>query len=94
MSTLSSYDDQLATNVEYIRYLLANSLKPIIEYLVNLAYQLLQYLNMLAQAWFNINLFASASTEEFMKQKKAMQGTSASAKELKKTTASFDEMNV
>ena len=94
MSTLSSYDDQLATNVEYIRYLLANSLKPIIEYLVNLAYQLLQYLNMLAQAWFNINLFASASTEEFMKQKKAMQGTSASAKELKKTLAGFDEMNI
>ena len=94
MSTLSSYDDQLATNVEWIRYLLANALKPVIEYLVNLAYQLLQYLNMIAQSWFGINLFASATTEEFMKQKKAMGGVSNSAKELKKTLAGFDEMNI
>lgn len=94
MSTLLQYDDQMATNVEYMRYMLASALKPLIETLINLAYQLLMYLNQIAQAWFGINLFANATTEEFTKQKKAMGGTAKEAKELKKTLAGFDEMNI
>lgn len=94
MSTLSQYDDQMATNIEYIRYMLASALKPLIETLINLAYQLLTYLNYIAQTWFGINLFANATTEEFMRQKKEMKGTSKEAKELQKTLAGFDEMNI
>ena len=94
MSTLSQYDDQLATNVEWIRYLLANALKPVIESIVNLAYKLLVYINYIAQAWFGVNLFANASLKAFQKQQKAVGGTTKKAKELQKTIAGFDEMNV
>lgn len=94
VSTLSQYDDQLAVNIEYIRYLLANTLKPIIETLVGLAYKLLAYINYIAQAWFGVNLFASASLKAFEKQKSALKGSNKEAKELSKTLSGFDEMNI
>lgn len=94
VSTLSQYDDQMAINIEYIRYLLASTLKPVIETLIQLAYKLLAYVNYIAQAWFGINLFANASTKAFEKQHTTMKSTNKQAKELQKTLAGFDEMNV
>lgn len=94
MSTLGQYDEQMATNVEWIRYLLATALKPVIETIIQLAYKLLVYINYIAKAWFGVNLFANASTKAFQKQNKAMGGTTKKAKELQKTLASFDEMNI
>ena len=94
MSTLSQYDEQLGVNIQYIRYLLASTLKPVIEYLVQLAYKLLAYINFIAKALFGVNLFANASTEAFQKQNKALGGSVNKAKELKKTLTGFDEMNI
>ena len=94
MNILGQYDEQLAVNVEYIRYLLATTLKPLIESIVNLAYNLLTYINYIAQAWFGVNLFANASLKAFEKQHKSMKDTNKQAKELQKTLAGFDEMNV
>ena len=94
MSTLSQYDDQMAVNIEWIRYLLASALKPIIETIINLAYKLLTYINYIAQAWFGVNLFANASLKAFEKQHKAIGKSGKKAKELQKTLAGFDEMNV
>ena len=94
MNILGQYDEQLAVNVEYIRYLLASTLKPVIEAIVNLAYTLLTYVNYIAQAWFGVNLFANASLKAFEKQHKSMKDTNKQAKELQKTLAGFDEMNV
>lgn len=94
MSTLTQYDDQLGANVEWLRYLLASALKPVIEGLVNLAYKLLVYVNYIAQAWFGVNLFANATTKAFEKQHSSMKGTVKQAKELQKTLTGFDEMNI
>lgn len=94
MSTISQYDEQLATNIEYIKYALANTLKPIIETLVNLAYKLLVYINMISLAWFGVNLFANSSAKSFENAKKELGGATKNAKELKKQLAGFDEMNV
>lgn len=94
MSTLSQYDEQMAVNIEYIRYMLASVLKPVIETLINLAYKLLAYVNYISQAWFGINLFANASVSAFKKQNSAIKSTNKSAKELQKTLAGFDEMNI
>ena len=94
MNILGQYDEQLAVNVEYIRYLLASTLKPVIEAIVNLAYTLLTYVNYIAQAWFGVNLFANASLKAFEKQHKSMKDTNKQAKDLQKTLAGFDEMNV
>lgn len=94
MSTLSQYDEQMATNIEYIRYLLATTLKPVIETIINLVYTLLTYINYITQAWFGINLFANASTKEFQKQNKALGSSVKNAKELKNQLAGFDEANI
>jgi hypothetical protein len=94
VSTLSQYDEQMGVNIEYIRYLLASTLQPVIENLIQLAYKLLAYVNYIAKAWFGVNLFANASTEAFQKQNKALGGSVKKAKELQKTLTGFDEMNV
>jgi len=94
VSTLSQYNEQMGVNVEYIRYLLASTLQPVIENLIQLAYKLLAYVNYIAKAWFGVNLFANASTEAFQKQNKALGGSVKKAKELQKTLTGFDEMNI
>lgn len=87
VSKLSQYNEQLASDLEYIGFALATMLQPLIEGLVQLAYRLLSYVNYIAQAWFGVNLFASASAD-------AMNKSAKSAKEMKKSLAGFDEMNV
>lgn len=94
MSTLSQYDEQMASNIEYIKYALANTLKPIIEGIINLIVKLLSYVNYIAQAWFGVNLFANSSAKGFKNAKDNLSKTSKEAKELKKQLAGFDEMNV
>ena len=88
-STLGQYDEQYATNLEYIRYLLAQVLAPALKYIVNLAGTLLSYLNYIAQAWFNVTLFSKNSAKNFAK---AQGSTSKIKKDLQSTP--FDEMNV
>jgi len=87
VSTLAQYNEQLATDLEYIRYAVASSLEPLIEKIVQLVYKLLQYINIIAKAWFGIDLFANASAD-------ALNRSAKSAKEMKKSLAGFDEMNL
>ena len=87
MSTLSQYDEQMATNIEYIRFVLASALKPIIETIINLVYELLRVINYIAQAWFGVNLFANATADAF---KQAEQH----AGKLRKTMFGFDKANI
>ena len=94
MSTLSQYNEQLATDVEYIRFALATTLQPVIESLIQLVYKLLAYTSMLAKAWFGVDLFANATIEAFNKSEKSLGGAVKNAKELKKQLAGFDEMNI
>ena len=94
MSSVSQYNEQIATDVEYIRYALGSMLQPIIEGLIQLAFRLLTYVNYIAQAWFGVNLFANASSKSFEKNNKALGNSVKSAKELNKQIAGFDEMNV
>lgn len=86
-STLSQYNQQIGTDISYIQFALAKTLEPIIEGLIQLVFKLLSYVNMIAMAWFGVNLFAGATTDAFNK-------TNKSAEKLKKTIAGFDEMNV
>ena len=86
ISTLSGYNDQLATDVEYIQFAIATTLEPVIERIVGWVYRLLQYVNYLAQAWFNVNLFANASEKNFQKASKA-------ADEMNNSVTGFDKIN-
>lgn len=88
-STLGQYDEQYATNLEYIRYLIAQVLAPALQFIVKLAGTLLAYLNYIVQAWFKIPLFAKDAAKNFAKA----QGSTTKMKKDLQTTP-FDEMNV
>lgn len=92
ISTISQYNEQFATDLEYIRYALASSLQPVIERIVKLVQLLLTYINYIWKAWFGKELFASAKSFENMK--KSSGGVAKNVKEIKKQLAGFDEMNI
>ena len=94
MSTLTQYNDQMASDVEYIRYALATALQPVIEYIIQLVYKLLSLIASVIKAIFGVNIFAKASAENFKKTKDNIQGSAKAAKELQKQLAGFDEMNI
>lgn len=87
MSTLTQYNETLANQLNTINLMFASALEPLITRIVNLVYQLMSYVNVIAKAWFGIDLFASAT-------EKAMSKSSKSAKDMRKSLAGFDEMNV
>lgn len=87
MGTLSQYNEQISTDLEYMKFAIASSLQPLIENIIQLAYKLLSLVNSISMAWFGFNLFANASVDSFKK-------IDSSAKSIKKSLAGFDEMNV
>ena len=89
MNTISQYEDGMKNNIDYIKYALAYTLKPIVEWILNAVVKLLQYVNYIAKAWTGKNLFKTADAF-----KNAQKGAKGLNKELQKTTASFDEMNI
>ena len=98
-STLSQYNSQISADIAYIQFAVASALQPVIEGLINLVYKLLTYINMIAQAWFGVNLFAKASAKDFEKAQLASQKTEKStantAKNLEKQkqlVSGFDEI--
>lgn len=91
MSTLSQYDDQLATDIQYIRFALAMTLKPLIEEIIKLVYKLLGLIAYVAKLFTGKNIFENSGVDKF---KEYMESSNKSAKELKKTIAGFDEMNI
>lgn len=88
-STLGQYDKQYATNLEYIRFALAQAIAPILYSIVSLVFKLMTYINYVSKALFGVDLFSNASAKNFQKM-------SSSATNIKKTLQStnFDEMNV
>lgn len=93
-STLQGYNDQYKSNMEYISFVIAQTLAPILEYIQNLLFKILQYINAISVAWFGVNLFANAGADAFQKSQDKLAGANKQAKELKKTLAGFDTANV
>jgi len=93
-STLAQYNQQYATDLEYIRYVLAMTLAPILEWIVKVIYTILSLVNTITQALFGWNIFANASADAFARSRKSMGGMAKSAKEIAKTLSNFDEMTV
>ena len=93
-SDLATYDQQYATNLEYIRYALTQMIAPVLRWIVDLAAKVLQYINMILNALFGINIFSRGSAESFNKMKAGASGVSKAVKEIKKQLAGFDEINM
>ena len=91
---VSQYNSQVSTDFEYMRYCIANAIAPAVQYLVQLLYTVLSYVNAIASAWFGINLFSNSSAKNFKKMQNSAGGTAKSAKEIQKSLQGFDEMNI
>ena len=87
MSTLTQYNEQLETDLNYINFAISKALEPIIEYIIKLVYELLGLLNRISKFLFGYDLFANAGADAFKRANK-------NAKNLQKTLASFDKVNV
>ncbi len=94
MSTIASEDEQLATDIEYMKWVLAQTIKPVVEWIVNALYTALRLINAITKALFNFDILAGKSAEAFKNSKKSIGGMSSALKEAKKQLAGFDEMNV
>lgn len=92
ISIISQYNEQMATDLEYMRYAIVSSLQKPIEAVIRAVVTLLKYINYIANAWFGINLFASK--KDFEDMKKSSSGVAKNAREINKQLASFDEMNI
>lgn len=68
VSLLTQENEQLGSDIEYIRWALAQTLQPIIETIVKIVYNVLGVINTIAKAIFGVNLFANASADAFKKQ--------------------------
>ena len=86
MATISENDEQLKADIDYIKDALAYTLEPVVRRIVDLIKQLMFYVAYLTKAWTGKNIFENAN--------KSLKGANKQAKDLKKTMASFDEMNV
>lgn len=91
MSTLSQYDDQMATDLEYISWVIANTLKPVIEWIIEAVYKVLGAFGALIKAISGVNIFANSSAKAFEKIKKNAKATSKATKEIKKDLYGWDE---
>lgn len=94
INIVSQYNSQISTDLEYMRYCIANALLPVVQSLTKLLYTALSYINAISTAWFGINLFSNSSAKNFQKMKNSASGTAKSAKEIQKSLQGFDEMNV
>ena len=69
-STLSQYNDDMANKINGMKLVMATAMEPRVTRLVNLVYKLMTYVNYIAKAWFNVDLFAKASEKSMQKTKK------------------------
>ena len=91
---VSQYNKQVSTDFSYMGFCIANIIAPAVQWLIKMLYTVLGYINAITTAWFGINLFSNSSVKAFKKMQKSMSGTAQSAKQVKKSLQSFDEMNV
>lgn len=90
INTIANDDEQLKADIDYMKSALAYTLEPVVRRIVELAKQLMFYIGYIIKAWTGKDIFANANKG----LKKATGGAKALNKELNKTLAGFDEMNV
>lgn len=91
-SQLAQYDQQYATDLEYIKYVLVQIIAPTLKSIIRYVLLGLQYVNALLNGLFGVNLFTNASADAFNKMKKNASGVSKAVKEIKKDLLGFDEI--
>lgn len=89
-STIAQYDEQIGADLAYIRFALAMTLKPVVEWLIKAAYTILQLIGAIIQKITGKNIFKNSGAGAF---EKAMKKSEKSSKKIKDNISSFDEIN-
>ena len=87
ISQVSQYNEQIKTDMDYMRYAVAVAFTPVVKYLVKLFYSILINVRNIIQSLTGFNIFAKSGAKGFKEANKQ-------AKELKKQLMGFDEVNV
>lgn len=87
VNTIAQDDEELAAKIQYIGYVVAYTLKPVVEWIVNAVLKLLSIIGAVLKGLFGISLNTKDAAKAFSKANK-------NANDLKKTIAGFDEMNI
>lgn len=90
INTIAGDDEQLKADIDYMKNALAYTLEPIVRAIVDLAKQLMFYIGYIVKAWTGKNIFENANKG----LEKATSNVKGLNKELSKTIADFDEMQV
>ena len=90
INTIAADDEQLKADIDYMKSAIAYTLEPVVRGIVDLAKQLMFYIGYIVKAWTGKNIFENANKS----LKNATGSAKALNKELNKTLAGFDEMNV
>lgn len=85
VNTIASQDEQLKADIDAIKIALAYTIEPLVRGIVNLMKTLMGYVAFIVKAWTGRDIFARSA--------KSLAGASKSAKELKKSSFSFDKFN-
>ena len=91
INTLSQQDKTMEANINYIKFALANVIKPVIEWIIKAVYNIIGFIGRIIYLLTGKNIFKKSGVKEY---EKSLKNSNKSAKELKKTIAGFDEMEV
>ena len=80
LSSQNKGAQQLSANIEYMKYAMGSAFAPVIQYVINLVYQLMKAIQSVVYAFSGVNIFAKATASSMGK-------TAKSAKETNKSLA-------
>lgn len=80
LNSQNAQAQQLSANIEYLKYAMGSVFAPVIEYVINLVYELMKAIQSLVYAFSGINIFAKATAN-------SMRKTAGSAKQASKSLA-------
>lgn len=89
MSTLSQQDKNMASQIQYIQWALAQAIAPVVKFIINAVKLIMDYINKIWTILFGHDLFKGP--KEFAS---SMKSASGSAQKIQKSLAGFDEMNI
>ena len=77
LSSQNAGAKQLSANIDYMKYAMGSVFAPVIEYIINLVYQLMKAIQSVAYALTGVNIFAKASAKSYA----SMAGSAKKAKQ-------------
>ena len=90
LSSQNSAAEQASTNIEYMKYAMGSVFAPVIEYVIDLFYQLLKAIQSVVYALTGVNIFANASASSYSDMADSAEDASEATKSL---AGVHDEIN-